>query len=121
MELDVVNTYVIKDDMLQLIIDEAAAYPTTGASSLPPLLVVVQVPEIASGAAWWSVYQNPFMDEPRNGAVGEVVASAALSQIFAHIGELPAPSKGDIEARFSNTDHGIGSKEHVDINDDALN
>ena len=37
-----------------------------------------------------------------------------------HTGELPEPSKDDIEARLNSTDHGIDAAEHADIIEDAL-
>ena len=120
LELDAVIAYMISDDIAQPVFDETATYLTSGASPLPPLLGVVQVPEIVTGAAWWSVYQHPLIDEPRHGVVGEVAASAALRQMLEHTGELPEPSKDDIEARLNSTDHGIDAAEHADIIEDAL-
>lgn len=120
LELDAVIAYMISDDIAQPIFDETATYLTSGAVHLPPLLGVVQVPEIVTGAAWWSVYQHPLIDEPRHGVVGEVAASAALQQMLEHTGELPEPSKDDIEARLNSTDHGIDAAEHADIIEDAL-
>ena len=111
---------MISDDIAQPIFDETATYLTSGEVHLPPLLGVVQVPEIVTGAAWWSVYQHPFIDEPRHGVVGEVATSAALQQMLADTGELPEPSKDDIEARLNSTDHGIDAAEHADIIEDAL-
>ena len=120
LELDAVIAYMISDDIAQPVFDETATYLTSGAVHLPPLLGVVQVPEIVTGAAWWSVYQHPFIDEPRHGVVGEVAASAALRQMLEHTGELPEPSKDDIEARLNSTDHGIDAAEYTDIIEDAL-
>ena len=120
LELDAVIAYMISDDIAQPVFDETATYLTSGAVHLPPLLGVVQVPEIVTGAAWWSVYQHPLIDEPRHGVVGEVAASAALKQMLEHTGELPEPSKDDIEARLNSTDHGIDAAEHADIIEDAL-
>nr|WP_259797655.1 DUF4192 domain-containing protein [Corynebacterium appendicis] len=120
LELDAVIAYMISDDIAQPVFDETATYLTSGAVHLPPLLGVVQVPEIVTGAAWWSVYQHPLINEPRHGVVGEVAASAALQQMLEHTGELPEPSKDDIEARLNSTDHGIDAAEHADIIEDAL-
>ncbi|OIR46264.1 DUF4192 domain-containing protein [Corynebacterium sp. NML130628] len=120
LELDAVIAYMISDDIAQPVFEETATYLTSGAVHLPPLLGVVQVPEIVTGAAWWSVYQHPLIDEPRHGVVGEVAASAALRQMLEHTGELPEPSKDDIEARLNSTDHGIDAAEHADIIEDAL-
>ena len=58
LELDAAIAYVIRNDMAQPIFDETATYLTSGALHLPPLLGVVQVPEIVSGAAWWSVHRH---------------------------------------------------------------
>ncbi|KAA8735765.1 DUF4192 domain-containing protein, partial [Corynebacterium tuscaniense] len=69
LELDAVIAYMISDDIAQPVFDETATYLTSGAVHLPPLLGVVQVPEIVTGAAWWSVYQHPLIDEPRHGVV----------------------------------------------------
>ena len=74
LELGAAIAYVISDDMAQPIFDETATYLTSGALHLPPLLGVVQVPELVSGAAWWSVHRHPLINEPRHGVVGEVVA-----------------------------------------------
>ena len=120
LELDAVIAYVISDDMVQSTINETATYLTSIASPLPPLLAVVQVPEIVSGAAWWSVHQHPSIDEPRNGVVGEVAASVALREMLAHTGKLPEPSKQDIESRLNSTAHGIDAAEHAEIIEDAL-
>lgn len=120
LELDAVIAYVISDDLVQSTIDETATYLTSIASPLPPLLAVVQVPEIVSGASWWSLYQHPSIDEPRNRVVGEVAASAALREMLAHTGELPEPIKRDIESRLNSIDHGIDAAEHADIIEDAL-
>ena len=65
LELDAVIAYMISDDIAQPVFDETATYLTSGAVHLPPLLGVVQVPEIVTGAAWWSVYQHPFIDDAR--------------------------------------------------------
>lgn len=120
LELDAVIAYMISDDMVQPVFDETATYLISGGVHLPPLLGVVQVPEIVTGAAWWSVYQHPLINEPRHGVVGEVAASVTLREMLEHTGELPDPSKQDIESRLNSTAHGIDAAEHAEIIEDAL-
>ena len=79
------------------------------------MLAIIQVPEITSGAGWWTVYQQLSLSAPRSGVVSEVTGSLTLQQMILDTGQLPALSRGELEERLNSTAHGIDEAEYQDI------
>lgn len=110
---DAIIAYVVSADPSAA--DDLAEFLLSEDSPLPTVLAIVQVPEIASGTGWWTVYQQLSLSAPRSGVVSEVASSAALQQMILDTGQLPALSREELEERLNSTSHGIDEEEHQDI------
>ena len=99
--------------------DDLAKFLLSEDSSLPTVLAIVQVPEVTSGAGWWTVYQQSELSAPHSGMVSEITGSAALQQMILDTGQLPALSRDELEARLDSTtgkqNGGHGQDEHMDM------
>lgn len=111
--IDAVIAYVVSADPSAA--DDLAEFLLSEDSPLPTVLAIIQVPEITSGAGWWTVYQQLSLSAPRSGVVSEVASSAALQQMILDTGQLPALSREELEERLNSTAHGIDETEYQDI------
>jgi len=104
--------------------DDLAKFLLSEDSSLPTVLAIVQVPEVTSGAGWWTVYQQSELSAPHSGMVSEITGSAALQQMILDTGQLPALSRDELEARLDSTtgkqNGGHGQDEHMDMSRTAF-
>lgn len=110
---DAIIAYVVNSDPSAA--DDLAEFLLSEDSPLPTVLAIIQVPEITSGAGWWTVYQQLSLSAPRSGVVSEVASSAALQQMILDTGQLPALSRGELEERLNSTSHGIGEDDYRDV------
>lgn len=110
---DAVIAYVVSADPSAA--DDLAKFLLSEDSPLPTVLAIVQVPELASGTGWWTVYQQLSLSAPRTGVVSEVAGSLTLQQMILDTGQLPALSREELEERLNSTAHGIDDAVYRDI------